>query len=181
MNLTETEIKDCYIIEWDEFMDDRGVFTVPFNVDDFNRQTNLDFKIVQENESMSIKNVVRGLHFQKQPYEQAKLVRCTTGEVTDVIVDMRNDSPTYGNVVKVKLKGLSTRSVFVPRGCAHGFSTQTEAIFNYKVDNQYNKESEGGVLYNDPQLNIDWEVEQEPIISEKDLLLPFFKDLDIYS
>ena len=147
MNLTETEIKDCYIIEWDEFMDDRGVFTVPF----------------------------------KQPYEQAKLVRCTTGEVTDVIVDMRNDSPTYGNVVKVKLKGLSTRSVFVPRGCAHGFSTQTEAIFNYKVDNQYNKESEGGVLYNDPQLNIDWEVGQEPIISEKDLLLPFFKDLDIYS
>jgi len=101
--------------------------------------------------------------------------------VTDVIVDMRNDSPTYGNVVKVKLKGLSTRSVFVPRGCAHGFSTQTEAIFNYKVDNQYNKESEGGVLYNDPQLNIDWEVGQEPIISEKDLLLPFFKDLDIYS
>ena len=181
MNLTKTDIKDCYIIEWDEFIDGRGVCSVPFNVDEFNSKTNLDFIIVQENESMSNKNVIRGLHFQEKPYEQAKLVRCTTGEVTDVIVDIRKDSPTYGNVVKVKLKGLSTRSVFVPRGCAHGFSTQTEAVFNYKVDNHYNKESEGGILYNDPQLNIDWEVEKEPIISEKDLLLPFFKNLDIYS
>jgi len=181
MNLTKTEIKDCYIIEWDEFIDERGVFSVPFNVDEFNRKTNLDFNIVQENESMSHKNVIRGLHFQKQPYEQAKLVRCTTGEVTDVIVDMRKDSLTYGNVVKVTLKGLDNKMVFVPRGCAHGFSTQTDAIFNYKVDNQYNKESEGGILYNDPHLKIDWEVEQEPTISEKDLLLPFFKDHDIYS
>ena len=181
MNLTKTEIKDCYIIEWDEFIDERGVFSVPFNVDEFNRKTNLDFNIVQENESMSHKNVIRGLHFQKQPYEQAKLVRCTTGEVTDVIVDMRKDSLTYGNVVKVTLKGLDNKMVFVPRGCAHGFSTQTDAIFNYKVDNQYNKESEGGILYNDPHLKIDWEVDQEPTISEKDLLLPFFKDHDIYS
>lgn len=181
MNLTKTEIKDCYIIEWDEFIDERGVFSVPFNVDEFNRKTNLDFNIVQENESMSHKNVIRGLHFQKQPYEQAKLVRCTTGEVTDVIVDMRKDSLTYGNVVKVTLKGLDNKMVFVPRGCAHGFSTQTDAIFNYKVDNQYNKESEGGIIYNDDQLNIDWGVEEEPIISEKDLLLPFFKNLDIYN
>lgn len=181
MNLTKTEIKDCYIIEWDEFIDERGVFSVPFNVDEFNRKTNLDFNIVQENESMSHKNVIRGLHFQKQPYEQAKLVRCTTGEVTDVIVDMRKDSLTYGNVVKVTLKGLDNKMVFVPRGCAHGFSTQTDAIFNYKVDNQYNKESEGGIVYNDDQLNIDWGVEEEPIISEKDLLLPFFKNLDIYN
>lgn len=181
MNLTKTEIKDCYIIEWDEFIDERGVFSVPFNVDEFNRKTNLDFNIVQENESMSHKNVIRGLHFQKQPYEQAKLVRCTTGEVTDVIVDMRKDSLTYGNVVKVTLKGLDNKMVFVPRGCAHGFSTQTDAIFNYKVDNQYNKKSEGGIVYNDDQLNIDWGVEEEPIISEKDLLLPFFKNLDIYN
>lgn len=181
MNLTKTEIKDCYIIEWDEFIDERGVFSVPFNVDEFNRKTNLDFNIVQENESMSHKNVIRGLHFQKQPYEQAKLVRCTTGEVTDVIVDMRKDSLTYGNVVKVTLKGLDNKMVFVPRGCAHGFSTQTDAIFNYKVDNQYNKESEGGIVYDDDQLNIDWGVEEEPIISEKDLLLPFFKNLDIYN
>jgi dTDP-4-dehydrorhamnose 3,5-epimerase len=181
MNLIETKIQDCFIIEWDDFMDERGVFSVPFNVDEFNHQTNLDFKIIQENESMSNKNVIRGLHFQKQPYEQAKLVRCTTGEVTDVIVDIRKESPTYGNVVKVTLKGMSNRSVFVPRGCAHGFSTQTEAIFNYKVDNQYNKESEVGVFYNDPQLNIDWGVEHEPKLSEKDLLLPFFKDLDIYN
>ena len=108
------------------------------------------------------------------------MVRCTYGEVLDVIVDIRKDSPTYGNVVTVKLNGGSNKSVFVPKGCAHGFSTQTKAIFNYKVDNIYNKESEGGVIYNDPTLKIDWNVKKNPKLSSKDLELPFFKDLDIY-
>lgn len=180
MRVISTSIKDCYILQWDKFNDRRGYFQVPFNQDIFNEVTGLDFNIVQENESYSKKNVIRGLHFQKPPHEQAKLVRCTYGEVTDVIVDIRKESPTYGGVVTVKLNGGDCKSVFVPRGCAHGFSTQTKAIFNYKVDNIYNKESEGGIIYNDPDLNIDWGVNKKPKISEKDLELPFFKDLDIY-
>lgn len=180
MKITETSIKDCYIIQWDKYNDRRGYFQVPFNLYEFIESTGVQFNIVQENESFSKKNVIRGLHFQKPPYEQAKLVRCTYGEVLDVIVDIRKDSPTYGNVVTVKLNGGSCKSVFVPRGCAHGFSTQTKAIFQYKVDNVYNKESEGGIIYNDPDLNIDWNVSKKPKVSGKDLELPFFKDLDIY-
>jgi len=180
MKVLETSIKDCYIIQWDKYNDRRGHFQVPFNLDEFTKVTGIEFNICQENESFSKKNVIRGLHFQKPPFDQAKLVRCTYGEVTDVIVDIRKDSPSYGNVVKVKLNGGSCKSVYVPKGCAHGFSTQTKAIFNYKVDNQYSKESEGGIIYNDPELNIDWGVTKKPKISEKDLELPFFKEVDIY-
>lgn len=181
MKLTETKIKDCYIIEWERFDDGRGYFNIPFNVDDFNSLTGLNFSVVQENESYSIKNVIRGLHFQKPPYEQSKLVRCTHGMVLDVIVDIRVGSSTYGNVVKVPLHAGIQRSVFVPKGCAHGFSTKSKsAIFNYKVDNPYNKESEGGIIFNDPDLNINWELIKGPLLSQKDLELPFFKDLDIY-
>lgn len=180
MKITPTSINDCYIIQWDKFNDRRGYFNVPFNIYEFIEKTGVQFNFVQENESFSKKNVIRGLHFQKPPFEQAKLVRCTYGEVTDVIVDIRKNSETYGNVVKVKLSGGSCKSVFVPRGCAHGFSTQTKAIFNYKVDNVYSKESEGGILFNDPDLNIDWDVNKKPKVSTKDLDLPFFKDLDIY-
>lgn len=180
MKISETSIKDCYIIQWDKFTDRRGYFQVPFNLWEFIEETGVQFKVIQENESFSKKNVIRGLHFQKPPFDQAKLVRCTYGEVTDVIVDIRKESPTYGNVVTVKLLGMSCKSVFIPRGCAHGFSTQTKAIFNYKVDNLYDKSSEGGIIYNDPDLNIDWGVGKKPKVSSKDLELPFFKDLDIY-
>jgi dTDP-4-dehydrorhamnose 3,5-epimerase len=180
MRVTLTSIKDCYIVSWDKIEDERGYFQVPFNSKEFKDLTDIDFKIIQENESFSSKNVIRGLHFQKPPFEQAKLVRCVYGNVTDVIVDIRKDSPSYGEVVKVELNGGSTQSVFVPRGCAHGFSTHTRAIFNYKVDNLYSKDSEGGIIYNDPDLNIDWGVKKNPKISEKDLTLPFFKELDIY-
>ena len=180
MKIIETKIKDCYTIQWDKYNDRRGHFQVPFNLYEFIEETGVQFKVVQENESFSKKNTIRGLHFQKGPFEQAKLVRCTYGEVLDVIVDLRKDSSTYGNVVTVKLSGGSCKSVFVPRGCAHGFSTQTKAIFNYKVDNLYDKSSEGGIIYNDPDLNIDWKVSKKPKISIKDLELPFFKDLDIY-
>lgn len=128
MRVIGTSIKDCYVLQWDKFNDRRGYFQVPFNQDIFNEVTDLDFNIVQENESYSKKNVIRGLHFQKPPYEQPKLVRCTYGEVTDVIVDIRKESPTYGRVVTVKLNGGDCKSVFVPRGCAHGFSTQTSNI-----------------------------------------------------
>jgi len=180
MKLTQTEIKDCYIVEWDRFDDDRGFFNVPFNTEEFHSKTGIDFKIVQENESMSKKGVIRGLHFQKPPYEQAKLVRCVYGQVLDVIVDIRPDSPSYAKIVTVQLNGGLRRSVFVPKGCAHGFSTKNRALFQYKVDNKYNKESEGGIIYNDPQLNINWEVMGKVKISDKDLVLPFFKDIDIY-
>ena len=129
---------------------------------------------------MSKKGVIRGLHFQKPPYEQAKLVRCVYGQVLDVIVDIRPDSSSYAKIVTVQLNGGLRRSVFVPKGCAHGFSTKNRALFQYKVDNKYNKESEGGIIYNDPQLNINWEVMGKVKISDKDLVLPFFKDIDIY-
>lgn len=180
MKIKSTDIKDCYIIESDKYVDSRGHFQVPFNVGEFNQKTGITFKFIQENESFSERNVIRGLHFQKPPFEQSKLVRCIYGGVTDVILDIRKDSPTYGRVVKVELKGGDLQSVFVPKGCAHGFSTQSRAVFNYKVDNVYSKDSEGGVIYNDPELNIDWNVGKKPKISDKDLLLPFFKDLDIY-
>ena len=179
MNIIETDIKDCYIIESERFHDDRGHFTVPFNTDEFEERTGIDFHMIQQNQSFSEKNVIRGLHFQKPPFIQAKLVKCVYGSVLDVIVDIRPDSPTYGNVVSVELKGGYDRSVFVPRGCAHGFSTQSRAIFQYSVDNAYSKVSEGGVIYNDPDLDIDWGV-KNPKLSEKDLELPFFKDVDIY-
>jgi dTDP-4-dehydrorhamnose 3,5-epimerase len=180
MKLTKTDINDCYIVEWDRMDDNRGFFNVSFNTEEFYDKTGIDFKIVQENESMSKKGVIRGLHFQKPPYEQAKLVRCVYGQVLDVIVDIRPDSTSYGKVVTVQLNGGLRRSVFVPKGCAHGFSTKNRALFQYKVDNQYNKESEGGIVYNDPQLNINWEVMGKVKISDKDLVLPFFKDIDIY-
>ena len=180
MKLSQTSIEDCYIVEWDRMDDNRGFFNVSFNTEEFYDKTGIDFKIVQENESMSKKGVIRGLHFQKPPYEQAKLVRCVYGQVLDVIVDIRPDSTSYGKVVTVQLNGGLRRSVFVPKGCAHGFSTKNRALFQYKVDNQYNKESEGGIVYNDPQLNINWEVMGKVKISDKDLVLPFFKDIDIY-
>jgi len=160
--------------------DNRGFFNVSFNTEEFYNKTGIDFKIIQENESMSKKGVIRGLHFQKPPYEQAKLVRCVYGQVLDVIVDIRPDSPSYAKIVTVQLNGGLRRSVFVPKGCAHGFSTKNRALFQYKVDNKYNKESEGGIIYNDPQLNINWEVMGKVKISDKDLVLPFFKDIDIY-
>ena len=180
MRVYKTKIKDCYIIEYDKYFDERGHFSVPFNVDYFNNQTGLDFQIVQENESFSKRNTIRGLHFQKPPFEQSKLVRCIHGKVTDVIVDIRKTSDTYGEVVTVELDEHDVKSVFVPKGCAHGFSTQSSAVFQYKVDNQYNKDSECGIIYNDPNLKIEWNVDRNHKISKKDLLLPFLKDLDIY-
>jgi dTDP-4-dehydrorhamnose 3,5-epimerase len=180
VRLISTDIHDCYIIEWSRFDDNRGYFTVPFNSVLFKEETGIDFNIVQENESFSYRNVIRGLHFQRPPFEQAKLVRCIYGSLLDVIVDIRPTSPTYGKVVTVQLLAGTRKSVFVPRGCAHGFSTKSRSMFQYKVDNVYNKESEGGIVYNDPDLNINWEIEKKPKVSSKDKKLPFFKDIDIY-
>ena len=171
MTIEQTSILGCLIIRNSVFTDERGYFNVPFSVD---IETKLNTKFVQDNQSYSIKNTIRGIHFQTSPYSQSKLVRCSFGKVLDVIVDLRKESPTYGQHITVDLEGGDGVSVFVPRGCGHGFSVLSDfAIFEYKVDNPYSKENEGGIIWNDPTLNIDWGVEtSEAIISEKDKELP---------
>ena len=179
MKFNKTDIEGCYLITYDTFVDQRGYFAVPYNKDEFNSNVGYDVEFVQDNMSYSHLGTIRGLHFQTGEYEQAKLVTCTSGRVLDIIVDIRKDSPSYGKVVEVELVSMSNKQVFVPRGCAHGFSALSDnTTFQYKVDNYYNKESEGGIIYNDPTLNIDWKVSDYfKRISEKDLELPTFLSL----
>ena len=179
MKFNKTDIEGCYLITYDSFVDERGFFSVPYNKDVFNSNVGYDVEFVQDNMSYSHLGTIRGLHFQTGEYEQAKLVTCTGGRVLDVIVDIRKDSPSYGKVVEIELVSMSNKQVFVPRGCAHGFSALSDnTTFQYKVDNYYNKESEGGIIYNDPTLNIDWRVSDYfKRISEKDLELPTFLSL----
>ena len=179
MKFNKTDIEGCYLITYDTFVDQRGYFAVPYNKDVFNSNVGYDVEFVQDNMSYSHLGTIRGLHFQTGEYEQAKLVTCTSGRVLDVIVDIRKDSPSYGKVVEIELVSMSNKQVFVPRGCAHGFSALSDnTTFQYKVDNYYNKESEGGIIYNDPTLNIDWRVSDYfKRISEKDLVLPTFLSL----
>ena len=179
MKFNKTDIEGCYIITYDTFVDHRGYFGVPYNKEIFNHNVGYDVEFVQDNMSYSHLGTIRGLHFQTGKYEQAKLVTCTSGRVLDVIVDIRKDSPSYGKVVEVELGATLNKQVFVPRGCAHGFSALSDnTIFQYKVDNPYNKESEGGIIYNDPTLNIKWRVSGYlERISEKDLVLPTFLSL----
>ncbi len=179
MNFTKTNIDGCFIITVDSFVDSRGFFTVQYNKDIFNKNLGYDIDFIQDNISYSHKGTIRGLHFQKGEYAQSKLVTCIKGHVLDVAVDIRKDSPTYGNVVEVDLMFGLNKHLFVPKGCAHGFSVLSDdAIFQYKVDNLYNKDSESGIIYNDPTLNINWGVETiDLMISSKDLELPTFLSL----
>ena len=179
MKFSKTDIDGCYLITYDTYVDSRGYFSVPYNKDVFNSNVGYDVEFVQDNMSYSHLGTIRGLHYQSGVFAQAKLVSCIQGRVLDVVVDIRKDSPTYGNVVKVELGWSLNNQLFVPKGCAHGFSVlSTTAIFQYKVDNPYNKESEGGIIYNDPTLNIDWRVSDYFIrVSEKDLELPTFLSL----
>lgn len=179
MEFIKTDIDGCYIIKYESFVDERGFFAVPYNKEVFNKNVGYDVEFVQDNMSYSHLGTIRGLHFQTGEYEQAKLITCTGGRVLDVIVDIRKDSPSYGKVVEIELVFTSNKQVFIPRGCAHGFSALSDnTIFQYKVDNPYNKESEGGIIYNDPTLNIDWRVSDYfKRISEKDLELPTFLSL----
>jgi len=179
MKFNKTDIEGCYVITYDTYVDERGYFAVPYNKDILNQNVGYDVEFVQDNMSYSHLGTIRGLHFQTGEYEQAKLVTCTSGRVLDVIVDIRKNSPSYGKVVEIELISMSNKQVFIPRGCAHGFSTLSDnTIFQYKVDNPYNKESEGGIIYNDPTLNIDWRVSKYfERISEKDLVLPTFLSL----
>ena len=180
MNIIETEIQGVYIIEPKVFGDSRGYFFESFSKKAF------EFKVgpvefVQDNESKSCYGVVRGLHFQKPPHAQAKLVRVVKGKVLDVAVDLRKDSLTYGRHVAVELSEDNHRQVFIPKGFAHGFSVLSEeAVFQYKCDDYYAPETEGAVAWNDPELNIDWRIPADMmILSEKDKRHPELKDLKL--
>ena len=171
-NIIKTNLEDCYIIEENRFGDDRGYFTSITS----KQLDALDFrKWSQKSESMSAKGTIRGLHFQKDPYCQAKVVSCTKGAVLDVVVDMRKDSPTYGEYTAIELTPENGRMLYVPRGYAHGFLALTDgATFNYMVDNEYAPRMEGGVLWNDPAINIPWDEIfekygiEKPLLSDKD-------------
>lgn len=172
MNFIKTELEGAYIIEPKVFGDSRGYFFESFKQEEFDKHIGF-VNFIQDNESKSSYGVLRGLHLQKPPYTQAKLVRVITGEVLDVIVDVRIDSPTFGKHMSVKLSEYNKRQLFIPRGYLHGFVVLSgEAIFLYKVDNIYNYESELGVIYNDITLRINWSLEEDKLqLSSKDLSL----------
>ena len=180
MNIIETEIQGVFIIEPKVFGDSRGYFFESFSKKEFESRIG-PVEFVQDNESKSCYGVVRGLHFQKPPHAQAKLVRVVKGKVLDVAVDLRKDSPTYGKHVTVELSEDNHRQVFIPKGFAHGFSVLSEeAVFQYKCDDYYAPETEGAVAWNDPELNIDWRVPADMmILSEKDRRHPELKDLNL--
>ena len=169
MEIIKTEIDGVVIIEPRIFCDERGYFFESFSQLEFDEKV-MPINFVQDNESMSSYGVMRGLHFQKMPYTQSKLVRCVKGAVLDVAVDIRKGSPTYGQHVAVELSEDNHRQFFIPRGFAHGFSVLTEiAIFQYKCDNFYAPQSEGAIAWDDPDLGIDWQISiDEILLSEKD-------------
>jgi len=176
MKATETKLKGCFLIEPQVFHDSRGYFFESFNSEKFEKLTGQSGNFVQDNQSASVYGVIRGLHFQKGDSAQAKLVRVLEGAVFDVAVDIRPESETYGQWVGYELSAENNLQLYVPRGFAHGFSVITErAVFAYKCDNLYDKSAEGGIIYNNTTLNIDWKIETgKELISEKDeILLPF--------
>ena len=174
MNFISTPISGCFIIEPKVISDERGYFMESFNEKTFQDGVGQEVHFVQDNQSFSSKGVLRGLHYQTGIHAQAKLVRVLSGEVLDVAVDIRPDSPTYGQHVTALLSAENQRQFFVPRGFAHGFLVLSEtATFFYKCDNFYNKEAEGGISYKDATLNIDWQFPTDDLlISEKDTNLP---------
>ncbi len=179
MEVIKTEIEGVVIIEPRIFKDDRGYFYESFSQREFEEKV-CRTTFVQDNQSKSSYGVVRGLHFQKPPYSQSKLVRCIKGAVLDVAVDIRKGSPTFGKYVAVELTEDNHRQFFVPRGFAHGFAVLSdEAVFQYKCDNFYNKESEGAVAWDDPELAIDWRIPVEKVLlSEKDKLSKTIAEAD---
>ena len=179
MKFVETKISDLIIIEPTVFGDARGYFLESYNQKKFEEIIG-NTTFVQDNESKSRKGVLRGLHFQKPPFEQAKLVRCIEGEVLDVAVDIRKNSKTYGKYISVILSGENKLQLFVPRGFAHGFLVLSDsATFAYKVDNTYAPDHDAGIRWNDKELNIEWGLEDNNVlVSKKDAELPFFSKLE---
>lgn len=179
MKVEETHLEGCYIISPKIFRDDRGYFFESFNKEAFQNLTGTSVNFVQDNQSKSSKGVLRGLHFQDKPHEQAKLVSVISGSVLDVCVDIRPDSKTFGKHFSIVLDSVEKKQLFIPRGFAHGFLVlEDDTIFTYKCDNYYNKSSERGIIFNDKTLNIDWQHNTNHLIlSEKDKELPTFESL----
>ena len=176
MKINKTFIEDLLIIEPQLFKDDRGFFYESYNKNNLDKV--IDVVFVQDKESKSNKGVVRGLHFQAPPFDQTKLVRCVSGNILDVAVDLRTNSKTYGKFFSIELSSENNKQLFVPKGFAHGFQVLSEiAIVNYKVDEYYNPDSDSGLIWNDKDLSIDWNLDIKPVLSAKDLKLISFKDL----
>lgn len=180
MKAEQTKLEGCYIIHDTIFRDSRGYFFESFNQQKFADQTGHVVNFVQDNQSFSSRGVLRGLHLQKGDAAQAKLVRVITGSVLDVAVDVRKGSPTFGQHVAVELTEDNQTQLFIPRGFAHGFIVLSEtATFFYKCDNFYNKAAEGGIIYNDPHVAINWQIAKHKLeLSEKDLGLPTLKEFE---
>jgi dTDP-4-dehydrorhamnose 3,5-epimerase len=173
MNFNKTLFDGLFVIEPKLYFDNRGLFFESYNKNIFDKR--FKFNFVQDNESVSVKGVIRGLHFQKPPYDQTKLVRCLSGRILDVVVDLRKNSKSYGKSFQIELSSENYKQLLIPKGFAHGFQVlSNQAIVNYKVDNYYNPTSESGLIWNDLDLAINWNKKLKPIISEKDLLLDSF-------
>ena len=179
MNVIRTEIEGVLVIEPQVFGDERGYFFESFNAEQFLAQTGIEVTFVQDNESRSKRGVLRGLHFQREPYAQAKLVRVVQGRMLDVAVDIRPESPTFGRYVAVELSGKNKRQLFIPKGFAHGYVVlEDDTVFQYKCDEFYHPESEDGISWNDPQIAVEWGFpENEVILSEKDRNRPNLSEL----
>ena len=179
MKVIKTKLEGCLVLEPTIFNDGRGYFFESYNTSRFNEVLGNNVSFVQDNQSFSTKGVVRALHYQLGDKAQAKLVRVLSGVILDVAVDLRPSSKTYGEYFSIELSSENKKQLFVPRGFAHGFSVLSDtAEVLYKCDNYYNKESEGGIIYNDSTLNVDWKLKAEEIkVSEKDLILPTFKEV----
>lgn len=179
MNVIKTDIEGVVVIEPQVFGDERGYFFESFNAERFLAETGIEVAFVQDNESRSKRGVLRGLHFQREPYAQAKLVRVVQGRVIDVAVDIRPGSPTFGKYVATELSGENHRQMFIPKGFAHGYVVlEDDTVFQYKCDDYYHPESEAGIAWNDPQIGIEWPLsEDEIILSDKDRKHPTLKEL----
>ena len=175
MRVEKTSLEGCLLIDDTLFEDERGYFFESFNAQKFQKETGMNINFVQDNQSRSVRGVLRGLHYQTGDFAQAKLVRVLQGEVLDIAVDIRKSSATFGQYYSTVLSEKSKTQLFIPRGFAHGFLVLSDtADFFYKCDNYYNKQSEGGITFNDPDINIDWQMQaSELIISPKDLELPY--------
>jgi dTDP-4-dehydrorhamnose 3,5-epimerase len=180
MNVIKTNLPGLYVIEPKVFQDDRGYFFESYQEEKLSQQ-GIKSRFVQDNQSKSSYGVIRGLHFQKEPHAQTKLIRVLEGSIYDVAVDVRMGSPTFGKWFGIELSAENKKQLYVPKGFAHGFSVLSEtAVVFYKCDELYNPASEGGILFNDPGLGIDWKIEAgKELLSAKDKILPLLKDANL--
>lgn len=181
MIIEQTPLLDCFIIHNKVFADDRGYFFESFNQQTFFKQTGVNVNFVQDNQSKSSYGVLRGMHYQLGKYAQAKLVRVLEGSVIDVAVDCRKNSPSYGKSFSIELTAENNKQLFIPRGFAHGFVVNSPtAVFFYKCDNFYNKDSEGGFIYNDETIRMNWQIKVDDVLlSDKDKILPSFNEASL--